>query len=48
MGCNCGTKKRQVAQTYLHTSPDGKKTAYKSEVEAVAAVQRVGGTYRAQ
>lgn len=36
MGCNChGTK---VAQNYQYTSPDGKRTTYRTEVEAQAAV----------
>jgi hypothetical protein len=48
MGCNCGKPKTNVQRSYLYTAPDGKRTVYKSEVEAAAAVSRSGGTYRAQ
>ena len=48
MGCNCGNKSGAQNKTFLHTAPSGKKTTYRTEVEAAAAVRRAGGTYRAQ
>jgi hypothetical protein len=53
MGCGCGSSATSTAQaqanrTYVHTSPEGERKTYKSEVEAAAAQQRLGGTYRAQ
>ena len=49
MGCGCGsTTTNQANKTYVHTSPTGERKTYKSEVEAAAAQQRLGGTYRAQ
>lgn len=49
MACSCGkSKASQASKTYVHTDPDGVRKTYKSEVEAVAAQKRVGGTYRAQ
>ena len=48
MACSCGKPKTTQSKTFVHTAPDGTKKTYKSEVEAVAAQQRLGGTYRAQ
>lgn len=49
MGCGCGSSTaNQTQKTYVHTSPTGERKTYKSEVEAAAAQQRLGGTYRAQ
>ena len=48
MACNCGAKKNTVTKTFVHTKPDGSKDTYRTEVEAAAAVNRVGGSYRAQ
>lgn len=36
MGCNC--KGGKAEYNYLYTSPDGKRTTYRSEVQAQAAV----------
>lgn len=46
MGCNCGANKNAPAPTYVVTSPNGERKSYKTEVEAVAAAKRVGGTYK--
>lgn len=43
MGCNCGGGKVK-APSYVHTTPDGKKTAYGSATEAEAKKIRLGGT----
>jgi len=45
-GCNCGNK-AALPKTYVVTSPDKTNKTYKTEVEAIAAAKRVGGTYRA-
>lgn len=48
MGCNCGTKSGSTApKSYVVTSPDGTKKTYRTDVEAIAAAKRVGGTWRA-
>lgn len=47
MACACGGK-RKSPQTYIHTAPDGSKTAYSTEVEALAARASEGGTVRPQ
>lgn len=47
MGCNCGNKNSGAPKTYVVTDPTTKTTkSYKTEVEAIAAAKRVGGTYR--
>lgn len=48
MGCNCGANKAgQAPKSYVVTDPNTKKnTSYRTEVEAVAAAKRVGGTWR--
>lgn len=48
MACACGKNKTLTNKTYVHTSPDGTKKTYRTEVEASAATKRLGGTYRAQ
>lgn len=45
-GCKSGSA-AAVPKLYVHTSPTGERKTYKSEIEAVAAQKRVGGTYRA-
>lgn len=46
--CGCGSSTTQTQKTYVHTSPEGERKTYSSEVEAAAAASRVGGTYRVQ
>lgn len=47
MGCNCGSNKTAAPKTYVVTDPKaGTTKSYKTEVEAIAAAKRVGGTYR--
>lgn len=47
-GCNCGNKGNAAPKSYVVTDPNTKTTkSYKTEVEAIAAAKRVGGTYRA-
>jgi hypothetical protein len=49
MPCACGAKKTNTSKTtYVYTAPGGQKTTYSTEVEAIAAVRRTGGTYKAQ
>ena len=48
MACACGKTQTVENKTYVHTSPTGEQRTYKTEVEAAAATQRLGGTYRAQ
>jgi hypothetical protein len=49
MACACGKNKQGgSSKTYVHTTPEGKKTTYRTEVEAAAAAKRSGGSYRAQ
>lgn len=45
MACNCGSNKT-APKTYVVTEPSGAKKTYKTEVEAIAAAKRTGGTYR--
>lgn len=47
MGCNCGSNKTAAPKSYVVTDPNGQSKSYKTEVEAIAASKRVGGTYRA-
>lgn len=46
MGCNCGTNKSTTPKGYVVTDPQGGTKSYRTEVEAIAAAKRVGGTYR--
>ena len=47
MGCNCG-KSKTVKENFVFVSPDGKRTTYKSEIEARAAkIRSGGGSYQA-
>lgn len=48
MGCNCGTNSAPAQATYVVTLPSGQRATYQTEVEAAAAAQRQGGTYKAQ
>lgn len=44
MGCNCN--KGASAKSFVYTSPDGKKTTYRAEIEAQAArIRNGGGSY---
>ena len=46
MGCSCGKGNSAKAQDWVFTGPDGKKTTYRSEVQARAAqIRAKGGTY---
>ena len=46
MGCNC--RKAGSAKVFTYTSPTGQVVAYRTEIEAKAAVIRNGGgTYTA-
>lgn len=48
MPCSCGSGSTSSApQNYTVRLPDGTSKTYSSEVEAAAAAQRQGGTYRA-
>lgn len=48
MGCNCGANKgTSTPKSYVVTAPDGTKTSYRTDIEAIAAAKRVGGTWRA-
>lgn len=49
-GCNCGKNAaaRAQARTYVVTTPGGEQKTYKTEIEAIAATRRNGGTYRIQ
>lgn len=49
--CSCnknktGTTTTQSSKTYLVTTASGEQKTYKTEVEAAAAVKRLGGMYR--
>ena len=46
MACACG-KKLAVRKTYIVTFTDGTSKSYSSEVEARAAAERRGGSWRA-
>lgn len=47
MACGaCSARTRK--ETYLHTAPDGTKTAFQTETEAKAAVARKGGSWSKQ
>lgn len=50
MPCACGNKKSgtTAAKSYVVTVPGGGKKTYRTEVEAVAAAKRLGGTWKAQ
>lgn len=49
MACNCGKKNTPSSpRTYVVTLPSGQKSTYQTEVEAVAAAKRLGGTYKEQ
>jgi hypothetical protein len=50
MACACGSKNggTTAAKSYVVTAPSGEKKTYRTEVEAVAAAKRLGGTWKAQ
>lgn len=47
MACNCGSNKTTAPKSYTVTAPDGTKTSYRTDIEAIAAAKRVGGTWKA-
>jgi hypothetical protein len=50
MACACGSKSSSgtAAKSYVVTLPGGGKKTYRTEVEAIAAAKRLGGTWKAQ
>jgi hypothetical protein len=48
MACACGKTASGKKATYVVTAPNGTKTSYSTELEAKAAAQRTGGTWRVQ
>ena len=50
MACACSKNKTSTsaAKSYVVTLPGGGKKTYRTEVEAVAAAKRLGGTWKAQ
>jgi hypothetical protein len=47
MGCNCGNKgTSSVPKSFVVKNPDGSTKSYRTEVEARAAAQRTGGTWK--
>ena len=45
----CGCTQKNGAKSFVYTSPDGKTTTYRTEVEARAAqIRSGGGTYVAK
>lgn len=50
MACACGSKggSQTAAKSYVVTLPGGSKKTYRTEVEAIAAAKRLGGTWKAQ
>lgn len=48
MACGACNSDKAKSVTYLHVAADGSKAAYRTEVEAKAAVARKGGSYSAQ
>lgn len=49
MACACNKNKTTAAaKSYVVTLPGGGKKTYRTEVEAVAAAKRLGGTWKAQ
>jgi hypothetical protein len=48
MGCGCQNKTIDgKPKSYTVTAKDGKKSSYRTEVEAAAAARRLEGSYRA-
>jgi hypothetical protein len=49
MACACNKGKTgTAAKSYVVTVPGGGKKTYRTEVEAIAAAKRLGGTWKAQ
>jgi hypothetical protein len=49
MACSCQNKSnKSTASTFVVTSSSGQQSTYKTEIEAVAAAKRTGGTWRKQ
>lgn len=48
MACSCQKNKTADGKpkSYTVTAKDGKKTAYRTEVEAAAAAKRLGGSFK--
>ena len=48
MGCSCQKNKTADGKpkSYTVTAKDGKRTAYRTEVEAAAAAKRLGGSFK--
>jgi len=48
MACSCGKNANGTAKpkSYTVTAHDGKKTSYRTEVEAAAAAKRLQGSYQ--
>lgn len=48
MGCNCGNKSGagSAPKSFVVKNPDGTTRSYRTEVEARAAAQRTGGTWK--
>ena len=47
MPCACNSSpKNGTPKSFTVTAPDGKKSSYKTEIEAKAAAKRTGGTVR--
>jgi hypothetical protein len=49
MGCSCqkGKAADGKPKSYTVTAKDGKKTSYRTEVEAAAAARRLEGSFKA-
>jgi hypothetical protein len=50
MACACGSKNgsQSAPKSYVVFLPGGGQKAYKTEVEAIAAAKRLGGTWKAR
>jgi hypothetical protein len=50
MACACNSNKggSTAAKSYVVSLPGGGKKTYRTEVEAIAAAKRLGGTWKAQ
>lgn len=48
MACSCQNKTQTASATFVVTSSSGQQSTYRTEIEAVAAAKRTGGTWRKQ